>query len=325
MTLELLLFLGIALVGICLSAMYSGMETGIYTLNRVRLGILVRQNSLRARMIDEEVGHPNRLLATLLVGNNIANYLGTLGLAAILELAGLGAGLAVLVNTAILVPLLFVFAETMPKELFRTHTDRWTYFMWRFLRWSRLVLTWIGIVPLIQLLGYSLGRIFGGRDGDMITARQRMSWLIHEGAGSGAITGGQAVLAERALTMREITVGSLCVRITRAFTIGPEATESQLHQALASSRFSHVPVVGDDGRVIGVISTLKYLRSGGHRVDQLMEDVPQVSANTPVLEALQIFRGLHMRFGIVTDSGQPIGFISITDLLEPLTGPINDV
>ncbi len=63
----------LSLIGIVLSAVFSGLETGIYTINRVRLIVRASRNDRRAVRLQDEIEHPNRLLTTLLLGNNIAN------------------------------------------------------------------------------------------------------------------------------------------------------------------------------------------------------------------------------------------------------------
>ncbi len=83
------------------------------------------------RMLD----NPTTLLTTLLIGNNIANYLGTASLAVILAGYGIGDWRAMLINTVVVTPTLFVFGETLPKDLFSAHADWLMYRLARVLAW----------------------------------------------------------------------------------------------------------------------------------------------------------------------------------------------
>ena len=85
MTLEILLFILLSLFGVLLSALCAGLETGVYTINRVRLAVRAGTNHRRASRLKFELDHPERLLITLLVLNNLANYLGSLGIAGVLD------------------------------------------------------------------------------------------------------------------------------------------------------------------------------------------------------------------------------------------------
>ncbi|MHC5006843.1 MAG: CNNM domain-containing protein, partial [Planctomycetota bacterium] len=59
-----------AVSGICLSALFSGLETGVYTINRVRVVVRANRGESAARRLQHEIRKPNRLLSTLLLGNN---------------------------------------------------------------------------------------------------------------------------------------------------------------------------------------------------------------------------------------------------------------
>ena len=107
----------VALAGLAGSAMWSGMETGLYCLSRVRLS--VRQGASGAagvtgRLAASELEKPDRVLATILVGNNACNYIGTLGLTALLEARGFGTVSLVLIQVLVLTPALLIFGESLP-------------------------------------------------------------------------------------------------------------------------------------------------------------------------------------------------------------------
>src|SRR5690606_32443968 len=94
-------------LGLMGSALYSGLETGSYSLNRVRLQVLRHQGWRSARTLDRLLHNPVTLLSTLLIGNNIMNYMGTAGLAVLLEDAGYSEWQTVALNCLIVTPLLF--------------------------------------------------------------------------------------------------------------------------------------------------------------------------------------------------------------------------
>jgi Mg2+/Co2+ transporter CorB len=89
------------LVGFAGSALYSGMETGAYTLNRVRLQVLADRGQRRALTLRHLLDRPATLLATLLIGNNVTNYMGTAALAVLLEAADFSDFQSILLITAI--------------------------------------------------------------------------------------------------------------------------------------------------------------------------------------------------------------------------------
>ena len=104
------IWLVVAFIGIVISALCSGLETGIYILNRVRLVVRAGRGQKRALILEREFERPSRLLTTLLVGTNAGNYFGSLGIAGILNLLAFNTAAAVAINALILIPVFFVFA-----------------------------------------------------------------------------------------------------------------------------------------------------------------------------------------------------------------------
>ena len=118
---ELVGFGLLRLVGLVLSGLFSGIETGIYTLNRVRLAVRVARADGAALRLQRELDRPGRTLSTILIGTNASSYLASFGLAEMLR-HGLGIEgdwALIAVEAVLLTPLLFIFAETLPKALFR--------------------------------------------------------------------------------------------------------------------------------------------------------------------------------------------------------------
>ena len=113
------------LVGVVGSAIYSGSETGLYTLSRVRLDVKAREGNRRARQIEKLIRRPGMMLAVLF-GEQHLQLPRQLRNRWHARCGGIHPGESVLIN-AILVPLLFIFGEVLPKELFRENTDRWSY------------------------------------------------------------------------------------------------------------------------------------------------------------------------------------------------------
>ena len=117
----------IAVLGIVASAIFSGLETGLYVVDRVRLAVRAGRGDRNAVRLEAEVEEPERLLSALLIANNAANYAGSLGIAAILSMFVVSEWTIVGLNTLLVVPLLFVFGETIPKDLFLPQSPHQLY------------------------------------------------------------------------------------------------------------------------------------------------------------------------------------------------------
>jgi putative hemolysin len=316
-------WLALAVLALGASGVFSGLEIGLYTINRVRLAVRAGRGERSALRLQRELARPQGVLSSLLVGNSIVNYLGTIAVAVLLEQRGLGPVAAVAVNTAVVVPVLLVVGEILPKDLFRTFTDRWTYRFSGFLVGLRVLLTMVGLVPLVAAIGRLAGRLGGPTAASGPTAAQRISQLLREGTGSGIVTGEQASMVERALTMRRRTLEGEMMPWQRVATLPLDASPAVRAAIIRGRPFSRFPVVDRAGRVRGILAALDALLEPRRPTSELMTASEAMPPELPALEALRRMRRSRSRMVVVADpSGRPRGIVSITDLVEPLTGDL---
>ncbi|MEN8150500.1 MAG: CNNM domain-containing protein, partial [Planctomycetota bacterium] len=130
---------------------FSGIETGIYALNRVRLRVRAEEGDPAARRVADLVAEPQSTISTILIGNHTANYAATFFCMALI-VALFDVADPELVNTLVLTPVLFVTGEILPKDTFRMRADTLVY------RWSRpLAIACVVFRPAALLLRW-LGR-----------------------------------------------------------------------------------------------------------------------------------------------------------------------
>ena len=192
------------------SALCSGVEIGSYCANRIRLDLraLREPPDRSARLLKGEIEHPARLVATILIGNNLAHYFCALATTALLERQAYSQTTVLVANIFVLTPLVLIFGESVPKELFRIRADRLTYLFARPLVALRVLVTATGILPLVSYLSRSVERLAGletrEESGKHADSRQRIAVLLKESASAGVLSEAQSTLVDRALAMREI-------------------------------------------------------------------------------------------------------------------------
>lgn len=323
--LPLAAWLALALFGMALSFLCSGLETGIYTLNPIGLEVRLGRGDPSARQLAIEIARPARVIATLLIANNIANYLVSLGLAQWLAAWSLGPFASMAVNGLIGLSVGFLLCETLPKDLFRTFTDRWTYLCWPFLRAWRVAFTASGVLPLVTAIGELVTRRIGGSDEAALSGpRAKVSMLIKEGIDAGVLSEGQWSFAERALALRGITVADEMTPWSRVASVAVDADPVRREAVLRKSGASRFPVVGSDGQVVGILAALDAILQPTVPTDRLMTPPIRFAPGETTLAALRTLRSNRARLGIVVDesTGRPRGVVAIKDLVEPITGQL---
>ncbi|MEQ9461407.1 MAG: CNNM domain-containing protein [Phycisphaeraceae bacterium] len=311
------------LIGFGGSALYSGLETGVYSLNRVRLQVLEHRGVLSARLLHHELDNMTRLLSTLLVGNNIMNNIGVATLGLLLEARGVTGWANVLVNTMIVTPILFVFGETLPKDLFSAYADRLMYPLARVLRGSRWLYTVCGLVPLT--VGF--GRLISAGPVAPSHPRRRVESLVKEGLGHGILSDEQTAIIGRVLGLSEKRVGGEMTAWDQVITV-PEDADAEAVWSLAdrTSR-SRFPVVDGTGKVVGVLNIRDVLireRVSCPRVGALMKTPVFMSKATPIRQAISVMQVRRLPMAVVVDEAErPLGLVTVKDVLEPIVGELS--
>ena len=145
--------IGLLLIGLLLSAMFSGTEIGFYRVPKIRLQIEAIAGDRIARRLFWLTNRPSLFVATTLVGNNLANYLCSFGAVLLVEVLMDRSGwYGEMASTLLLTPLLFVYGELMPKYLFMNAPNL-------FLR--RVIPLFLIFVPLFYPISFFLEKLNG--------------------------------------------------------------------------------------------------------------------------------------------------------------------
>ena len=186
------------LAGLACSAFFSGSETGFYRVNRVRLTLDSHdRGDWNLRGLVWLANHPALFVATTLIGNNLANYLSSLAMVlGTQRLLGTSTFYMEILVTIALTPLIFVYGELLPKQLFFDAPNR----MLRLA--SRPFLSFAVLVAPATAVLWGLGRILQGLVGQAperahsLLARKELQQLLEEGHEVGLLRPTQRRMAQ---------------------------------------------------------------------------------------------------------------------------------
>lgn len=316
--LESTLWTAVAVAGLVGSAVCSGVEMGFYCLSRVRLEIRLSRPDRAARLVRTELNDPGRLLATVLLWNNLCNYAGTLGVTALLGLAGLSDGLTVLLQVLLLTPMLLVFGESLPKEVFRLNADTLPYRFVPLVRGARLLATATLVLPMLMLGARATARRLGQSSSPLaLSGQRRLLHMLEESAHSGVISGVQGALAERALVFERSTVSGVMTPWIRVDRVDAETTRERATEVALRTGRSALPVVDARKRVVGVVQAIDLFRGEG-AFSALWGEPVRLSPDEPLRRALGRLADTGAGLGVVEANGRAIGVVTRSDLVRPL-------
>ncbi len=191
----MILGLIIFVIGLSFSSFFSGSETGMYRVSRVRLLLDALDRSWLSRGMLWLLNHPAIYVATALVGNNVANFMVSLGIVKLVSSSIGGGATTELLGTAVTTPVVFVLGELFPKYLFYNAP-------YRLLRKVRpmvlfVTVTFSPVSMLLWLLSRALRTLTGETPFQTRLAMQRseLEQVLKEGHEAGLLAGGQRALA----------------------------------------------------------------------------------------------------------------------------------
>jgi putative hemolysin len=339
----------LALLGLAGSWLCSGMETGMYTLNRIRLMVRAERIGGTARLLRREVDRPEHLLGTILIGNNVFAYLAAASITALLAGYGYADTQILIINILILTPLILIFCEALPKELFRLEADRLCPIFAPVIAAMRLVLTALLVVPLVVRFSRAAARLIGveGEVGLAVSARERVATLLKEagardpaalGTDGGGLSPGQVQLVDRALAFHRLRIGDEMVPWSRVVAIRANWDRRRVMRLMAQRPFSRYPVIEPARevrsagglvrpppfRVAGMVRQADFFTQPDATIRELIVEPVRLSPATPLRDALQRLREDQSGMIVVERGGQALGIASVKDLAEPLTGVLEE-
>ncbi|MFI4917610.1 MAG: CNNM domain-containing protein [Phycisphaerales bacterium JB060] len=315
---EAVLWTLVALIGLAGSALASGLEMGVYALGRLGLETRALRGDPAAIMLRGEIGRTDRLLSTLLVHNNVCNYIGVLGVSALLGATGMGPIPTLIVQSIVVTPIILIFGESLPKELFRTGADRLTYLFAPVLRGLRVFYVLLGVVPLVMIAGRVMTTLIGGAGlGGSSDARQRMANTLKEAGGPRGMSDEHSTLLDRALAVGRGRVGDEMLSWSMAQKIHADWSHHRIRRALGPTPATTVPVTDGHGRVLGIASAISLLAGEPTEPERLRPAV-LVSPDTPSIVAIRRILAAEADLAIVVQHNKPVGVVSLNDLTEML-------
>lgn len=330
MTLVVLQAAAIAVL-LCLSAFYSGSETGFYRMSRFRLRLGMEQQRPFVHTLFGLIKEGRSLVMSLLIGNNLVNYLLTSLITTLLFQRLSDQHLAEIYTTLIVTPTLFVFGEMIPKVLFYHRADAWmpplTWLLWS----SYKAFTLTGAVAMLRWFSDLLTRLLGLEGNTAVavdaTQRHQVFQIIHETREEGLLSEVQREMIERLLQIPNVSVNTIMTPFSRVKTIDLNTSRRQLLECLPGTSYVRWPVCRDNGTVAGYI--LIYDVLGGETdfagLGEFVRPLITLPPTCSAIEAMNTLCRQREKIALIQSpqSKQPLGIITLTDLVEELTGELS--
>ena len=316
------------LTGLCLLAtmFFSAAEMAFIAANRVRLRHLAEEGSPIAARYLEDFRRPERVLSTAMMGVTIAHIVAGTALTFAL-LPSLG-GLAWIVTTFALTPLMLVFGEIIPKAIAREWATSLILRLYGPLTWASRVL--VPFVLVANTIVNAVLRAFGGPRADtrQFVSREELKALLQLEPGEVSVSTQEAEMIDKIFDLGEKTVREIMVPLVDVVALPATAHPDDAVRLVAERGFSRLPLFTDRVfNLIGFVTAMDLLRRGAQAPDLRSIMRPATYApETKRIDALlrEMQKGRIQLAVVVDEYGGAVGIVTIEDILEQIVGEIED-
>jgi Mg2+/Co2+ transporter CorB len=321
------------IVLIMLSGFFSGSETALTAVSRARMHSLENNGEAKAGMVNKLIERRDRLIGTLLIGNNLVNILAS-SLATSLLLNAFGES-GVVIATLVMTATLVVFAEVLPKSWAISTPDRFAMFVAPIIRPFVLV-----VGPLSSFINgivrYMLG-LFGvnlASDESMLLPHEEIRGAVDLLHREGSVVKADRDRLGGVLDLGELEVSDVMVHRTSIQLLNADDTSEENVKMILASPYTRLPVWrGETDNIIGVIHAKDVLRaladvnnkSSSIDIMKIAQKPWFVPDTTNLKDQLNAFLRRKAHVAIVVDEyGEVEGLVTLEDILEEIVGEIAD-
>ena len=313
--------LGLFCLGLFLSAFFSGAETGMYRVSRVRLVLDGMGGDRIARALLWMTNRPSLFIATTLIGNNVANYV--LSLSIVLGVKALVNGenhALELIAPLLFSPLVFVYGELVPKNHFYQAPNRLLRAAGPLIMVSFIVF----LLPTLVLWGLSkLLEWIAGQSPQQVQlalTRKELRWALEEGHEAGLLRPCQRQVAAGLLATNRLRVLDFAMPLGRLPRVRLGMSKAEMKRLARRHRAAVLPVE----EPLGMRKLIGYIRVAELYLDT-STDVPpvrpllKIGGRAPHINALATLHAESEPIaGVVDEQGQIVGIVTARRLAEPL-------
>lgn len=314
-----ILILALLILG---SAYFSATETAFSALNKIRIKNLANDGDKRAKLTLELSENYDKLLSTILIGNNIVNITAT-SVATVLFVKYMG-DVGATVSTAVMTVLVLIFGEISPKSLAKESPESFAMFSAPILRVMLTILAPLNF--LFMLWKKLLSKIFKVKEDRGITEEELIT-IVEEAAQDGGIDVQEGELIRSAIEFDDIEVVDVLTPRIDIEAVPDTADEKEVKEVFKRSGYSRLPVYeGSTDNIIGVINQKDfYNRDDKESVKSIIKPVIVTTESTKISKLLKLLQKQKSHMAVVTDEyGGTLGIVTMEDIIEELVGEIWD-
>ena len=315
----------IILLCIIMSAYFSATETAFSSLNRIRIKNMADKGNKRAALVLKLSEDYDRLLSTILIGNNIVN-IACASLSTLLFVRLLGEDAGASVSTAVTTVIVLVFGEVSPKSIAKESPEKFSMFSAPILNFMAVLLTPLNF--LFKQWKKVLSRFFHSSASQGITEEELIT-IVEEARQDGGIDEQEGDLLRNALEFNELKAADILTPRIDVVGVNVCAGAEEIASVFTETGYSRLPVYqGSIDNIVGILYHKDFynkIYGTGKGIKDVIRPALFITRHKKISQLLQELQASNHHIAVVIDEfGGTVGIVTLEDILEELVGEIWD-
>lgn len=308
-----------------LSAFFSATETAFTSLNRIKMKNMANDDVKNAKLVLKLEDRYDKLLSTILIGNNIAN-IGMTAIATVMFVALLGGSLGPTASTVVMTVAVLIFGEISPKNIAKEHPEGFALFAAPVMRGLMWLFTPLNV--FFSLWKKLLGKLFGTQENGSYTEDELIT-IVEEAQIGGSIGKEQQELITNAIEFDDLEAIDVITPRVDIVAVELGTSVEEIGRTFKESGLSRLPVYEDDlDNIIGIINQKdfhNYVVGENRELEQYIKPVAYVAESIKAAVLLKKMQTKKTHIAIIVDEyGGTTGLVTMEDIIEELVGKIYD-
>ena len=318
---------GIIIIVVCLimSAFFSSTETAYSSLNRIRIKSMAEKGDKRAALVLKLADEYDKLLSTILIGNNIVN-IASASVATVLFIDWLGEQRGPTMSTVVTTVIVLIFGEISPKTLAKEAPESFARmvapiihaFVWVFTPVNFIFVQWKKLLSMVFKT-----------TADSSISEEELLTMVDEAENEGGINEQEGDLIRSAIEFSDVEVMEIFTPRVSVRGIEEGTGADEIARVFRETGYSRLPIYrGTIDNIIGIIHEkdfYNFVLSGGKQVEGIMTSPIFIAKTMKIGALLKLLQQNKAHFAVIADEyGGTLGIVTLEDVLEELVGEIWD-
>ncbi len=319
----------ILVILIALSSFFSASETALMSLSRIRIRHLVDENIKGAKLLEKLTNDPNKLLGSILIGNNIVN-IGASALASSLAMKLFGDS-GVALATGVMTVLVLIFGEITPKTIAKQKSEQIS------LRIIKIINIVVKVLTPLVFVFTQISQVFIkllGAEPDVnesFITQEELKTMVGVSEEEGVLEEEEKEMIFNVFEFGDLQVKDVMIQRVDIVAVNVDVTYDEILDVIKQEQFSRIPVYNETiDDIVGVLNIKDLLfiseeEKKNFDIKKFMRDPFYTFEFKKVMELFAEMKKSRNHISIVLDEyGGTVGIATIEDLVEEVVGEIED-